>query len=86
MSDPLSGKQWMVIQGDVREVLAGMEKDERRSHVVPDPDSDGWLVLQMTDQEAFEWDCEHYGKSVALANWGTIHHDSPLKVEPGAEG
>ena len=57
-----------------------------RIHVVPDPESDGWLVLEMTDQEAFEWDCEHYGRSVALDNWEILHRDDPLKVVPGAEG
>ena len=42
-------------------------------HVVPDPDGDGWLVLELTDQEAFAWDREHYGESVALENWREIH-------------
>ena len=40
-----------------------------RLHVVPDPDSDGWIALELTDQEAFEWDREHYGEDVALENW-----------------
>ena len=39
-----------------------------RIHVLPDPKSDGWLVIHMTDQEAFEWDQKHYGESIALLN------------------
>ncbi len=42
-------------------------------HVYPDPDGPGWLVLEMDDQEAFAWDCAHYGEMVALANWQEIH-------------
>ena len=41
-------------------------------HVVPDPDSDRWLVLELTDQEAFAWDAERYGAQVALENWREI--------------
>lgn len=41
-----------------------------RIHVVPDPDIEGgWTWLELTDQEAFEWDKEHYGEAVALENW-----------------
>lgn len=40
-----------------------------RIHVVPDPDCEGgWLTLEMTDQEAFEWDREHYGDAIAIQN------------------
>jgi hypothetical protein len=40
-----------------------------RIHVVPDPDHEGgWLTLEMTDQEAFEWDRAHYGEAIALQN------------------
>ena len=60
--------------------------DQRRIHVVPDPESDGWLTLHITDQEAFEWDRQHYGESVAVANWEELHRDDSLKVVPGAEG
>ena len=55
-------------------------------HVVPDPESDGWLVLPMTDQEAFDWDREHYGESTALLNWQEMHRTRRLQANPGAEG
>lgn len=41
-------------------------------YIYPNPDGEGFLVMQMTDQEAFVWDCEHYGIDVALANWQEI--------------
>ena len=63
-----------------------MLKNETRIHVVPDPESDGWLVLEMTDQEAFEWDRKHYGESIALLNWQDLQLDDSVKVVPGGEG
>ena len=42
-------------------------------HVRPNPDGPGWLVIEQTDQEAFAWDQEHYGETVALENWREIH-------------
>lgn len=62
-----------------------MAKNETRIHVVPDPESDGWLVMEKTDQEAFEWDRLHYGESVALLNWQDMQRDHPLRVEAGPE-
>jgi hypothetical protein len=47
-----------------------------RIHVYPDPDSDGWIWLELTDQEAFEWDREHYGEAVALENWKAMRGPS----------
>ena len=42
-------------------------------HVRPNPDGEGWLVIEQTAQEAFAWDKEHYGESIALENWREIH-------------
>ena len=41
--------------------------------VRPNPDGEGWLVIEQTDQEAFAWDKEHHGEAMALENWREIH-------------
>lgn len=57
-----------------------------RLHVVPDPESSGWLVLEMTDQEAFDWDREHYGEPIAITNLQCLQ-DEPdrLRIPMGGE-
>ncbi len=59
---------------------------QRNLHVVPDPDSPGWLVLEMSDQEAFDWDHAHYGKVVAIENLLEIREPTYLGLTPGPEG
>ena len=62
-------------------------------HIRPDPDCEGaWLVMEQTDQEAYEYDREGYGESLALANWQELYAlrrrrergEIPLDVDEGA--
>lgn len=62
------------------------ESEAKNFHVVPDPDSDGWLVIEMTDQEAFEWDREHHGESIAVLNWQEMQKEYLLRIDVGGEG
>jgi hypothetical protein len=48
--------------------------------------------MWLTDQEAFDYEHEHFGAEVALANWQEIHawrqagRPPSLRVEDGREG
>ena len=52
-------------------------------HIYPNPDGEGFLVMQMTDQEAFAWDYEHYGNTVALENWRGTYEWRAMGRPPG---
>ena len=61
-------------------------------HVRPNPDGPGWIVIEQTDQQAFAWDREHYGETVALANWQDTHEwramgrPAGVRVDEGRSG
>jgi hypothetical protein len=55
-------------------------------HVRPNPWGEGWLVIPLTDQEAYELDRQQFGEVIALANLQTLQESSPLQVTMGGEG